>query len=504
MATKNYDSDFCGSLPLNHINLVQDYGYLVVIDKASLTIIQASENVQDIFGIPVNELSGRLLSDFLPPAEAENLRAGFTKNVAEKIPVKLDFSGDERHSYIALVHLRESYIVLELERAARHRSFTDVFQEVKTIMAQINVADTINDVAELAVNEIKQISGFEKVMMYRFDDEWNGTVVAEAMEEGMESYLGLKFPASDVPKQARALYQRNPYRLIPDRDYTPVRLYPVINPVTHTFTDLADCNLRGVASVHLEYLQNMGIRASMSLRVMKNEQLWGLISCHHREARYLDYEHCGVLELISNVISSRISLLENRREFEFSGSLMDLKTQMIENIYASRSLAGSLIHHDLNIGRLLNGTGAALISNGRVEVIGDVPEKEDIHNLVYWLQNSSRESVYADSNLPANYDQAAQFASKASGVLAIPLSVPKGEYVLVFRPESVHTVNWGGNPDEAINFEKDRSRYHPRNSFRSWQETVKETSLPWHKEELEIAESLRSFIFEFSAKYPSN
>src|SRR5439155_4932601 len=132
------------------------------------------------------------------------------------------------------------------------------------------------------------------VMIYQFDNNWNGTVIAEAMEAGMDSYLGLKFPASDIPKQAREMYRKNPYRFIPDVDYQPVRLYPVLNPVSGGFTDLTDSNLRSVAGVHLEYLRNMQVMASMSTRIVKEDQLWGLISCHHRTAKYLSYQMCSL------------------------------------------------------------------------------------------------------------------------------------------------------------------------------------------------------------------
>ncbi|WP_114941825.1 GAF domain-containing protein, partial [Mucilaginibacter endophyticus] len=160
--------------------------------------------------------------------------------------------------------------------------------------------------SQAAVHELRRITGFDGIMMYRFDEDWNGTVIAEEKDAPeLEHYLGHTFPGSDVPRQARDLYLKNSYRLIPDRDFTPVRLYPVMNPVTNTFIDLSDCNLRGVAAVHLEYLKNMNVQASMSIRVIDNGKLWGLIACHHVRPHYLSFETGAVCEMLSSVISNR-------------------------------------------------------------------------------------------------------------------------------------------------------------------------------------------------------
>jgi light-regulated signal transduction histidine kinase (bacteriophytochrome) len=223
-----------------------------------------------------------------------------------------------------------------------------VYQELKFVIAAIEATASIEDAARLAVNELKRISGFDKVMVYQFDADWNGTVIAEAMEPEMEPYFGLKFPASDIPKQAREMYRKNPYRFIPDVAYQPVRLYPVLNPVTGGFTDLTDSNLRSVAGVHLEYLRNMRVAASMSTRIVKDEQLWGLISCHHRTAKPLSYQMCSLFELLSTIISAKVTALEQRKEYLFKSEMHTLYSRLVERIYNSRRLPNACTNNSMS------------------------------------------------------------------------------------------------------------------------------------------------------------
>ena len=500
---KNYDSDFCGSLPLHNINLIQPYGYLLVLNREDFSIIQVSENIDQLLGVSAQELVKKDFSSFIDSAQVEVLRHMSLTAQNERRALTFSISYNES-SYAGLVHYKKDYIILEIEPANQKTSFIDIFQELKNSLEQINRAVSVKEVSEISVKELKKLSGFNKIMMYQFDENWNGTVIAEESDEGLESYLDLTFPASDIPRQARELYLKNPYRLIPDRDFTPVRLYPVRNPVTNSFLDLSDCNLRSVPAVHLEYLKNMDVRSSMSTRVIIDENLWGLISCHHQEAKNLTYEECSMFELLSGVISARISSIRDKEQFDFKNSLRETRTRLFEQVYSNQSLVKGLLHDEANIMNLLNAGGAVVVQNGVIDSIGQVPNQEEIRNLVMWFQNKSVDNIFAETNLVGRYDHAGNYAKIGSGIMVIPIDQKKGDFVIAFRPETVTTVNWGGNPDEAINFEADGKKYHPRNSFRLWKETVYQTSLPWHKDELAIAEEVKKFIFEYSSNYIYN
>jgi chemotaxis family two-component system sensor kinase Cph1 len=497
---QNYDSDFCGSLPLQHINVIQSYGYLIVLRRSDMRIIQVSENAAGIFNAPVDTVISSLLVDHILPDEHSALKDKFALDIREKIPLTLTF-GNKR--MLALVHLKQDYLLLELEHynEEQERHFTAVFQEIRYAMAAIEHAETVEEVSKVAIHQLRKLSGFDGIMMYRFDEDWNGTVLAEEKSEGLEQYLGLTFPASDVPKQARALYLRNAYRLIPDRQYTPVKLYPVINPLTHTFTDLADCNLRGVAAVHLEYLKNMGVTASMSIRVIHNGQLWGLISCHHRTAKTLTFEVCSVFELLSSVISQKITSVLHQQHYNFATSLQHQSGELSAHIFTENDIAKGLTRDNgLQLLQLFNATGAALWLDDRLRTVGAVPDEHFLDDFYLWIQGKNIDKVTASEHFANLYQDAQSYTDIASGVMVIPINPLRGEYVAVFRPEAKRTINWGGDPNKAINFEADRKNYHPRNSFAMWQQTVNQTSLPWHKQEQEIAEGLRSYLYEFTTR----
>jgi light-regulated signal transduction histidine kinase (bacteriophytochrome) len=490
---KNPDASFCGKVPLHQTNSIQPHGVLLVVKKEDLTILQCSENAGDVFQLPFTELVNQPVTSFLTEEDRVKLSGVITGSPTGKLPFHFRVK-DKR--FLAIIDPYPLYFVFEIEREPltenESSSFTSIYQQVKLSIAAIESCATTGETCTTIAKEVKKLSGFDKVMVYRFDEEWNGDVIAEEAEQGMESYLGLKFPASDIPKQARELYKKSPYRLIPTNRYEPVRLYPVINPLTNAFTDLSNSNLRSVAAVHLEYLHNMKVNASMSTRILKDGELWGLIACHHRTPKYLSYEMRTIFELLSNVISAKISAVQNGDSFQFKSAKQELQRRLVESVVAN----GGMGAERLTLMQFLDADGVAIITNYRVETAGITPEQHEIEDLVFWLQANDIHSLYHQPALPAAYDAAESFAQKGSGLLALPVDLYNGDLILAFRSEVVRKIDWGGNPAEAIQFESDGKRYHPRASFRIWQQKVRQTARPWNKETLEVAEGLLNFLVE--------
>lgn len=493
----NYDAEFCGKVPLHQTNQVQPHGILLVVKEEDLVILQCSENVQELLPAPVESIPGRSLADLIASQEIETLRQRLRKGIEGKIPVTWTIGGKER---LVLVQKVGGYFIAEIEKEghAVADSFVTVYQELKFVMTSIEGATTVVEACTIAAREIKRLSGFDKVMIYRFDKDWNGEVLAEEKETGMDEYLGLKFPASDIPRQAREMYRKNPYRLIPNVDDLPIKLYPVINSLTHAFTDLTDSNLRSVAPVHLEYLRNMNVRASMSTRILRDGALWGLIACHHRTAKYLSYQMCSILELLSDVISAKIASLSNTDFHQYKSRMQQLLTRIMGGVYKNNSLMQGLLTQEEPLLEMLGAGGAALSFNHQVETMGATPEREDVRNLIFWLQTNAIYKTYQQTHLSGAYEDAEGFVEKGSGMLALPIQPEKGDYILVFRPEVIQQTNWGGNPNEAIRFEQDRKAYHPRNSFQLWQETVRRTALSWTEAEVVVAENFRNLVIEYT------
>jgi len=496
----NYDSELCGKVPIHLINTVQPYGALLVLSRNKLEFIQVSENVDSLFGMPAQSLINTIIDSHIDAAALDFLKKMTAAVGPDKIPQVWTIRAQQ---HFTLLHIKKDYILAEIDltpyRQEQQRSFVSIYQELKYSMSLIESAKTTTEICTIAARELKRISGFDKVMVYRFDRDWNGNVIAEEREEDMESYYGFTFPASDIPRQARELYLRNPYRFIPDRNYQPVKLFPVINPSTHSFIDLSDCNVRGVVAVHLEYLANMGVTASMSSRILNNDRLWGLIACHHKTARHLSFELCSVFELLSNFISARMHSLQNKEKHDYDTVKRDIYTRLLEQVYDAKDIRG-LLTGDTTVLQLFGAQGAAINHNGRLIMEGTLPERESIEELLLWLHTRRLSRSLHTDHLSGQFDRAASYMDTASGLLAIPFHPEQEKYLLLFRPEVKKIIDWGGNPDGRIIFEKDGLNYHPRHSFKLWRQIVDGTSLPWQEEDLVAAETLRSFLYEYTSK----
>ncbi|ANE52919.1 GAF domain-containing protein [Flavisolibacter tropicus] len=494
---KRNEAEVCGRVPLHQTNQIQPHGAVLVVKTVDCTILQASENIETFLGAPATNVVDTLLSNYIPANQFTALQVRLKSAAIDKVPLVLTSNGAD---ILALLQTQEPYFIMELERLDKgvaQDSFVDIYQEVKYVMAELEGVKTTDDTCKIVARELKRISGFDKIMIYRFDEEWNGEVIAEEKEEGMEAYLGLKFPASDVPKQARELYRKTPYRLIPNVNYQPEKLYPVINPLTQGFTDLTNCNLRSVAAVHLEYLRNMKVSASMSTRILKDGQLWGLIACHHREPKYLSYQVCSLFEMLSSVVTNKIMAVQYRDAYHYKTDLQFRLSKIMEAVYRKNDLIGGLIDQQKELLDLLGADGLVINTSKQTESFGTTPDRMEVEELVYWLQSQSINKLYHQSRLTGVFENASAYAKTCSGLLALPIQAEKGFYILVFRSEAVQKINWGGNPNEAVQFEKDKKNYHPRNSFKLWQETVFNKANPWSEEQLLIAEQLRNFVVEY-------
>jgi chemotaxis family two-component system sensor kinase Cph1 len=505
---KQQNAEFCGSIPLNVINQIQDYGYLLIVHKETLLILQASENTASVLTLPIDTIIESKLSDFLPDDQLSKIKEGIAKSFRTKLPMKLSFSFEGKNTveFDALIHFEGSSLAIELEKESSKNEdtpFVSRFGEFKFIAAALTVSSSIQELTDHVAQEIKKITTFDKVMVYKFDEEYNGTVVSEEMEKDMDSYLGLCFPASDIPKQARDMYLQTTYRLIPDVNYVPSKLLPVINPMTNSFTDLTSCNMRGVAGVHLEYLKNMNVHASMSIRIIHENRLWGLIACHHREPKRISYETCVLLEIVSDFISSQLTILERDLEHKRMTQLIELSTKILEQASLMQNDVSALLAHE-NLMKVLNVDGAAVIKDKKLETIGSTPSQADIRDILRWSQKNKFDKVYSNSNFPFLYNRAKSFKDVCSGIIIVPLSITHDYYLMGFRKEIVQQIRWGGNPNETIHFDSDGKKYHPRNSFRIWKETVNEKSVPFLKAELNAAENLKQWLMEFILNVRSN
>ncbi len=486
--------------PIHICGKIQQHGVLFVLEEPDLKIVQVSKNTSTVFGISPENMVQKNLEDLLDTFQVEKLKAGLSDGNLDFInPTKVWVrkKGDDYLVFDSIFHRTpDGLLILELEPAISHESipFLSFYHLARASINQLQETANLRDFCQIIVKEVRKVTGFDRVMLYKFDDDGHGAVIAEEKLESLESYLGLHYPESDIPKPARKLFSSNWIRLIPDANSQPVEIFPTINPVSQRPLDLTLSILRSASPCHIEYLHNMGVGASLTISLIKDQKLWGLIACHHQSPKYVSYELRKACEFLGRVIFSEISAREETEDYDYRMRLTYIQSALIEYMSQEENFIDGLVKHQPNLLDLTSAQGAAVCFAGNCTVVGETPKEEDLNFLVQWLKHNVDEEVFYTDSLPRIYPDAERFKNVASGLLAIPIS--KRNYVLWFRPEVIQTVNWGGDPNKA--FEVSQSdgnlRLCPRKSFELWKETVRLTSLPWKQVEIKAALELRKAI----------
>jgi chemotaxis family two-component system sensor kinase Cph1 len=479
---------------------IQAHGVLLVLEEPELKILQVSNNTWDVFGILPENVLQKKLEDLLDPFQIERIKSGILSGNLDYInPVKVWVrkKGDDYVVFDAIFHRNpEGILILELEPAISQENipFLSFYHLARASINQLEKTTNLRDFCQIIVQEVRKVTGFDRVMLYKFDEDGHGSVIAEEKLASMEPYLGLHYPESDIPKPARKLFTSNFIRLIPDSYSEPVQIIPVNNPGSQRPVDLTNSILRSAAACHLEYLHNMGVGASLTISLIKDGKLWGLIACHHQSPKYVSYELRKACEFLGRVIFTEISAREETEDYDYRMNLAYIQTVLMEYMSQEENFIDGLVKHQPNLLDLTSAQGAAVCFGDNCTVIGETPTEEDLNFLLQWLKNNVHEEVFYTDSLPRIYPDAEKFKNVASGLLAIPIS--KRNYVLWFRPEVIQTVNWGGNPNEAfeVNQSEGNLRLVPRKSFELWKETVRLNSLPWQFVEIKAALELRKAI----------
>jgi chemotaxis family two-component system sensor kinase Cph1 len=486
--------------PIHLYNRIQPHGVLLVLDEPDLKVLQVSGNAPAILGLSTAEILTKSLEELFDPFQVDRLKDGLRRNDFDALnPSKIwaRVNGDEYAVFDGVFHRNsEGILILELEPAISYESipFLSFYHLAKTSISHLEKGAKLRDFCQIIVEEVRKMTGFDRVMLYKFDSENNGEVVAEAKLEELEPYLGLHYPESDIPAPARKLFAANWIRLIPDAKCEPVDMVPTINPTTENPLDLTLSSLRSPSPCHLEYLHNMGVGASLTISLIKDKRLWGLIACHHLTPKFVPYELRKACEFLGRVVFSEISVKEETEDYDYRMRLNYVQSMLVDYMSEEDNFIDGLVKHDTNLLDLADATGAAICLGGNYTLLGQTPEEEDLNFLIQWLQNNVKEEVFYTDSLPRIYPDARKYKDLGSGLLAIPIA--KRNYVLWFRPEVIQTVNWGGNPHQAYESKNSGGelRLSPRKSFALWQETVRLKSLHWKTCEINAVLELRKAI----------
>jgi light-regulated signal transduction histidine kinase (bacteriophytochrome) len=486
----------CEDEPIRVPGSIQRHGFLLLLDEKDEGVVAASENAAEFLGLPLKLILGGTVEAMLPREILAALRAPALSDAVSGLFTFLGSFTLRGELYSVVAHRVHGERVLEFERLDRLVGPELMNAVITNFVATLGKLDGEQKLLKAITRQVKQLTGFNRVLLYRFDEAGHGTVLAEENDGTLPSYLDLRFPASDIPQQARELYVLNTVRIIPDAAYVPSPLRSIKRSSVADL-DLSMSLLRSVSPIHLEYMRNMGTRSSMSISIVCEGKLWGLISGHHREPHSVPYLVRSACDLLTKMVSSQLISFRITSKLEKMIHFHAIQRSILTQMAAERDYMSAIIGQMDNLAHVADAAGAALLIDDHCEIHGQAPSEDIVRRLAGWLNARQTAELFRSHHLRKEIDWADQISEVASGLLAIKISDVRQSYLMWFRPEVVRTVSWAGEPQILTDAEKG---LHPRNSFNTWQELVRGQSEPWSETEIESARDFRTALMTISLK----
>lgn len=483
----------CDREPIHIPGSIQPHGVMLVYDPASQQVTHASSNAAEVLGANTDGVVGILLDAVIGVAAAHGVRNAAAKSLAPAAPGLLFgqavAGSDKLFDIAAHSHLGRTYI--EFQEAGADAESYGPLEMTRALTRRLADEKSVPKLAVSAARMIQLMLGYDRVMIYKLLHNGAGRVIAEQKRPDLGSFLNQHFPASDIPVQARELYKRNWIRMISDARYTP---QPVLPPLkaSEPALDMSYAQLRSVSPVHCEYLQNMGVHASMSISIMVEGELWGLIACHHYSPKAVPLPQRVGAELFGQYFSLQVETLERRERFEIANKARARLDRIVAELSPEEELHDSLSPRISDIAQLVPCDGAALWINRAWVATGAVPPEAMIKPLAELLDSTAQGEVWATNHLTKFIPEAAAHVETVAGVLAVPISHSPRDYLLFFRSEESRFVDWGGEPVKQVGPLGDRLT--PRKSFDLWREEVRGQSTPWTEGDVAIADAVQNYL----------
>ncbi|MCJ2032929.1 HWE histidine kinase domain-containing protein [Methylobacterium sp. J-068] len=488
------DLSSCDREPIHVLGAIQPFGFLVAVSPDWI-VVRASENAARWLGHSDADLLGLPLSDLMD-AEAIHLIRGHLQALRGPDAIDRIFGTALQpggSSFDIALHISGGSIVIEAEPSVSEH--LDAGNLVRSMVGRLQQTVGFDPFCREAARQMRALTGFDRVMVYRFDPDGSGAVIAESARSGLAPYLGLHYPASDIPKQARALYERNWLRIIADVEAPPVAVLPQRDPEGHPL-DLSMSTLRTVSPIHIEYLRNMGVAASLSVSILRGGKLWGLFACHHTEPRHISLERRTGAELFGQMFSLILESREREAETAYEASSRALHDRLMGALASGGTSLENITGFLDDIAGIVTCDGIGVWVNGEVTLRGATPTAEEFAGLVRFLNRTATSRAFATHEIGAVHPPAADYTERAAGLLAVPISRAPRDFLVFFRREIARTVTWAGSPEKPVTLGPNGLRLTPRKSFEAWTEVVHGQSLPWSAVDLRIAEALRITLLE--------
>jgi light-regulated signal transduction histidine kinase (bacteriophytochrome) len=495
MSYEQADLTNCDREPIHLLGNIQDYGALLAFGY-DWQCLHASSNVQKFLTKPVEDVLGSKIYDLISPDSFTKIKELLNRlnkiDQTERLFCIELF--DDEVLYDLSVHLSDNIIVIEIEyhQALVHQnSLTDM----RTALRNLSKTYSLESFFIEGTETVAEMTGFGRVMLYRFHNDGSGEVIAETIKSGMESFYGLRYPASDIPKQARKLYTRNITRQIENVN---AEVVPIIsNPsVSENNLDLSMSSLRSVSPIHIEYLKNMGVSASFSLSIIVNGELWGLFACHDNKSNYVNLEMRSIIEVFGEVFSLELTSKLRNNSYVDTDIAQTLHLKMMAALDSEQSVFSNLSPYIKDFHKLIPSDTAVLWVDGKITTHGQRISQEDIHLLISCMDSISPNDIICTDNLRNFLKADITVGERFGGMLAIPISRSPRDFIFFLRQEEHISVKWAGNPEKPVTFGPNGSRLTPRKSFAAWQEVRKGYSSPWLEKEIGLARFIKQMLLE--------
>ncbi|QXH49075.1 GAF domain-containing protein [Pseudomonas fakonensis] len=483
----------CDREPIQIPGSIQPHGCLLACDASAVTVLRHSANVAEMLGVQ-GEINGQKLHALLGAELAHTLRNALARTrEATRPALTFGVHLPNGRAFDISAHLFKGTAILEFEPAGA--SIAEPIELARTLIAQLREVDQATKLFRDAARFVRAVLGYDRVMIYQLGADGAGKVVAEAKRGDLESFLGQYFPASDIPQQARALYLRNPIRVISDTKFKTVPIEPVRDPSGEPL-DLSYAHLRSVSPIHCEYLTNMGVGASMSISVIVNGELWGLIACHHYAPRTLAMGQRVAAEMFGEFFSLHIQTLRTRQNLEAAVKVHKALDALLRDANHAQDIEAFFHSRLAQFQSLIPCDGIGMSLQGRWSSAGLTPPKSAIPDLLGLAEGVCEGRTWASNRLSMAHPAAQEYFAEVSGVLVIPMSQQPRDYLMLFRKEVVETLDWAGDPNKTYGSGALGDRLTPRKSFAIWKETVHQQSLPWSEQDRQFGEAIRTAIVE--------
>ncbi len=478
---------------------IQPHGVLLVLRGPGLEVVQTSANTAELLGWPVQRLLNRPIAVLEGDIEARVRELDEAPDFSDPLPLRCHTQRQgQRREFEGVAHRHPTgEWIIELEPLDPQPGGADtvgwrrdaLLQSVSAAVHRFSQASNIATLADAVVQSMRDLTGYDRVMVYKFDPDGHGKIIAEARDPRLESLLNHRYPASDIPQRARELYIRNRVRVLVDVHYTPSSLVPALLQPNDTPLDMSMSMLRSMSPLHLQYLKNMGVTATLVVSLVREGRLWGLIAAHHNAPRNLRFGVRVASALLAEVISTRIAAIENYAHAQVAILVRRLEQRLIEATSSEGDWRLALFRNPHILLQPLEATGAALFHDNEVLSAGDVPSTPELRALLQWVDEQQMETPFHCSSVARENPALASLTPLASGVLAVKLSATRPDYLMWFRKEQLTSVTWAGDPTKPV-IGNDPLELSPRRSFAAWSEIVRGTALPWSTTELALARAI--------------